>query len=250
MLEKIKILPIILFILVFCGCTPTKASSIRNPPTKSFVKIIHTINIISCSDPNDKNCPIGVSTRSGSGISVYLVPNITTIVTAGHVCDIGPTDKIKSYNQTVEVLDFQNRVHQAYPVLISHNNQKGAIDGCILYVPSLEVPGVKLSNSIPLVGEDLYYIGAPMGIYHAPNPLIFKGVYSGDINPSTSQITAPAMGGASGSGILNMRNEIVGVIWGTNLHFNHTSVMTNPKSFRLFLNKGKKKLLSFMKNEN
>ena len=242
MLEKIKILSIILFIVLIGGCTTIQANSITNPPTNNFVKIIHSINIISCADPDDKRCPIGERYSTGSGMAIFLMPNITTVITAGHVCDVGPTNKIKSFSQTVEVLDSKNMTHQAYPILISHNNQKGSIDACLLYVPTLELKGSRVSSTSPKIGEELYYIGAPLGIYHPPNPLIFKGIFSGDINPSTSQITAPAAGGASGSAILNMRNEVVGIIWGTKIHFNNASVMTNPRSFRIFLKNGKRKL--------
>ena len=250
MLEKIKILLIISSLVLFGGCTTIKAKGINNPPTKNFVKIIHTINIVSCSDPKDKKCPIGERFSSGSGMAIFLLPNITTVITAGHVCDVNPTEKIKNFSQTVEVLDSENKIHQAYPILISHNNQKGSIDACLLYVPSLDLKGSKANFKNPKIGEELYYIGAPMGIYHPPNPLIFKGIFSGDINPSTSQITAPATGGASGSAVLNMDNEVVGVIWGTKLHFNNASVMTNPKAFRLFLKNGKNKLKSFLTKNN
>lgn len=246
--KNTQILLTILSFIILCSCTTIQAhSNISNPPTKSFVKIFHRIDIYSCVDEKDKNCPIGSRLSSGSGMAIKVIHGIPTVITAGHVCDVGPTDKIKSFNQTVEVLDYQSNIHQAYPILISHNNQKGAPDACLLFVPTLKLKLITISIVEPKVGDDLYYIGAPLGIYHPPNPLIFRGVFSGGINPSTAQITAPAMGGASGSAVFNMKNEIVGVIWGTNVHFNNASVMTSYTSFKKFIEDGRKKLIIFSK---
>ena len=247
MLKKVKILSSILFFILFCGCNNIQQahSAIQNPPTRSFVKIYHRIDIKSCVDKKDKNCPIGVRVSSGSGMSIKVVAGIPTVITAGHVCDVGPTEKIKNFTQTVEILDYQANLHQAYPILIKQNNSKGSPDACLLYVPTLKVPQVKISLIPPKIGEDLYYIGAPAGIYHPPNPLIFRGIFSGDINPSTAQITAPAMGGASGAAILNMKNEVVGIIWGVNVRFHNSSVMTSFSSFVVFLKEGEKKIISF-----
>jgi hypothetical protein len=248
MLKKTKILSSILFFILFCSCTTIKAhSSISNPPTQSFVKIYHRIDIYSCIDEADKNCPVGTRLSSGSGMAIRVIRGIPTVITAGHVCDIGPTEKIKSFTQTVEVLDYQAKVHQAYPILINHNNGKGSPDACMLFVPTLKVKLVTVSLREPKIGQDLYYIGAPLGIYHPPNPLIFRGVFSGDINPSTAQITAPAIGGASGSAVFNMKNEAVGIIWGANLTFQNSSVMTSFSSFQTFVENSRKKLISFSK---
>jgi len=235
-------------ILLLSGCSvSTSYGHIRNPPTKSFVKILHTIEVKSCSDPKDKNCPLGVHARSGSGMAIKLINGHMTVLTAGHVCDAGPTKALKEYNQTVMVVDHNSDIHQAWPILISQNNSKGAPDACILYVPTLNVKQVIFSRKKPNIGEELYYIGAPLGIYHPPNALIFKGIYSGKANASTALITAPAIGGSSGSAVINMKNEIVGLIWGSNLRFPHASVMTNHRAFILFLDAAKKKLLKDLK---
>ena len=243
MLEKFKILLSISFFIIFCSCSTIQAHSIKDPPTRDFVKILHRIDIVSCADPKDAKCPIGARFSSGSGLNISMIPGLATVLTAGHVCDVGPTEKIKEYHQTVEVMDYESNVHQAYPTLISHNDQKGAPDACLLFVPTLTTKGAHISYVAPRIGEDLYYIGAPMGIYHPPNPLIFKGVFSGDINGSTSQITAPAIGGSSGSAVLNMDNKVVGIVWGTNLHFHNSSVMSNYVSFRKFLEEARQRLL-------
>ena len=232
------------FSLFASACTvSTPYLQIKDPPTKSFVKIIHTIDIKSCSDPEDKSCPIGEHARSGSGIAIELIRGHMTVLTAGHVCDVGPTAAIKEYVQTVMIIDYQSKVHQAWPILISQNNQKGNPDACMLYVPSLNTKQIKFSAFEPKIGEELYYMGAPLGIYHAPNPLIFKGIYSGNADASSALFTAPAIGGSSGSAVLNKKNKIVGILWGSNPNFHHATVMTNHKSFIRFLNLARAKLI-------
>ena len=231
---------ILLISFLLLGCVPAGMSNkIINPPTKSFVKIIHQINIISCTDKSDKKCPLGRRVSSGSGMGIELVPGFMTVITAGHVCDVGVTNAIEKYSQFVEVIDHNATVHQAWPVLWSHNNQKGDIDACVLWVPSLNIKQVRVSQITPKIGEEIYYIGAPGGVYHPPTVPIFKGIYSGVIDPSSAMITAPAAGGASGAAVLNYKNEIIGVVWGVNLRFNHITSMTNHRSFLLFIKKCK-----------
>ena len=180
-------------------------------------------------------------------MAIKILNDIPTVITAGHVCDVGPSEKIEKYIQTVEVLDHNSTIHQAWPLLISHNDSNGKPDACLLFVPTLKVKLIKIEKRKPTIGEDLYYIGAPAGIYSPPNPLMFKGVFSGDLNGSTAQITVPATGGSSGAAVLNLKNNIVGIIWGTNLRFNHATVMTSHKSFMEFIKNGKQRLLSFSK---
>jgi len=204
-------------------------------PSKSFVKVFHTLEVLSCADPEDKECPIGKYLSTGSGMAINLFRNEMTVLTAGHVCEKKTMDTIKKTVQVVQVLDHLGQTHQSWPVLINHNNQEGTSDLCLLWVPTLNVEKVNFSTIKPEIGEELIYIGAPMGIYHPPTVPIFKGIYSGLIDPSSAMLTAPAVGGASGSAVLNLKKEIVGVIWGANQEFQNISVMTSHESFMKFL---------------
>jgi hypothetical protein len=227
-------------LLVGCVARPVHGNQINKPPTKSFVKIYHKIQVISCADPKDKKCPIGISSSTGSGIVINLIKNETTVLTAGHVCDVGPTKAISQFSQTVEVLDFRAQIHQAWPILVSRNNGAGNPDACLLWVPTLVgIDGVRLSRVAPVAGQDLYYIGAPAGAYHPPVALIFRAVFAGPIDASSSLISAPVMGGASGSGIFNLKNKLVGIIWGVNPQFHHISTTVRYRSLVVFLNLAK-----------
>lgn len=253
MLKKYNIL-LTIFSFLSLGCSSKVATAkehcnINNPPVQSFVKVIKTIDILSCADENDKDCPTGKKLSSGSGMAVNLNSGAMTVLTAGHVCDAGVTKAIKNYILTIEVIDYQSTIHQAWVILSSQNDQKGSPDACVLWVPTLNVEKIKVSPKDPKVGQELYYVGAPLGIYHPPTVLMFKGIFSGNIDASSALFGAPVLGGASGGAVLNLNNEIVGLIWGANPYFHHASVMTSYKSFINFLRKANKKLNNKVKSQ-
>jgi hypothetical protein len=133
-------------------------------------------------------------------------------------------------------------MHQAHDVLVSHDNRKGNPDMCVLWVPTLggnDMPRIKLSKSSPKVGEELFYMGSPGGVYHPPVVPIFKGIFSGVINPSSSLITAPAHGGSSGAAILTPRNEIVGVLWAVHPEFHHITIISSFEATKIFFKTAK-----------
>jgi hypothetical protein len=233
------LLSIVIFFLYSCTATRVNSKAI-DPPTKSFVKIFHTINIVSCEDKHKDECPTGLHTSTGSGMSIDLFKNFITVITAGHVCDVRPTKKIKDSIQTITVLDHKKQMHQAWPMAINHDDQDGKTDICILWVPTLNVKKIKFSIISPKLGEELYFIGAPMGIYHPPTVPIIRGTFSGDVNKSSSMVTIPATGGSSGGAVLNKNNRIVGIIFASNIGFHHVTLMTNHRAFRKFLLQVKK----------
>jgi hypothetical protein len=231
------------FFLMLSSCTATRVSSKAiELPTKSFVKIIHTTEIISCKDNKDPKCPIGLYAQSGSGMAVNVFPNRMTVLTAGHVCNsesAGFIDKVEQFNY---VVDHLNMKHQAWVVNFSLNNDSGSGDLCLLWVPTLDVPKVSFSSSGPRIGDELLYIGAPQGIYHPPTAPIFKGIYSGKIDASSAIVTFPAIGGSSGAAVLDKNRRIVGVVFAANREFHHVSLVTTFKSLKRFLAKTKAKV--------
>ena len=246
-MKHLKHLAISLSIFLFLGCNPscaegkTKVNRISHN-SSTFVQVFQTTKIISCVDKKDKNCPIGERTQTGSGAKILLVKGQNTVLTAGHVCDTQPTEKIELFVQTIAVRDSLNRIHQAWPINVTfHDPVKGTGDLCLLWVPTLEgYPGAKISKIAPKIGEEIYYIGAPMGIFHPPTVPIFRGTFSGKLDESSSIITAPATGGSSGGPIFNSNHEIVGVLFAANREFHHVSLIVNFEILNSFLLNSKK----------
>lgn len=233
-----------LFLLTLCalnGCSGNTYSSRIgiSPPVASFVKILHNIQVLDCVEKVSLpgHCTVGTFTSTGSGMAINLVRGLSTVITAGHVCKKNMPKSVSKYSEIVEVVDTKGLVHQAIVILTSLDNSKGDPDLCVLWVPSLDTHKVNFSMSAPSVGDEIYYVGAPMGVFHPPVVPIFKGIFSGNIDASSSMITAPAAGGSSGSAVLTMKNEIVGVVWAVHPSFHHVSISTNYYSSALFLSK-------------
>lgn len=245
MVIKKNILFILLSVLIV-GCTLTRVSSRTNKlPTKSFVKILHTTTIKSCNDVQGVKCPTGAYAQTGSGMAIEMFKNQMTVLTAGHVCDSQPDPRlIKEHVQTIQVLDYNNMKHQAWPIHTSLDDGVSNGDLCLLWVPTLEVKKAKISIFTPKVGDELYYVGSPLGIYHPPTVPIFKGIYSGKISGSSAMVTFPAIGGSSGAAVFDKNNRIVGVVFAANIPFHHISIITTHKSLRLFLSQAKRKFSS------
>ena len=241
-----KIIYILSFSLLNCCAVTPVNSQTKAPPTKSFVKIIHTINISSCKEKFKEKCPVGEYSRSGSGMAIFVEKNKMTVVTAGHVCDAQPDlNKVNKHSQITNVIDFNGRIHQAWKVHHSFVDGAGSGDHCLLWVPTLEVPRVSVARKTPTIGERVRYLGAPLGVYHYPTVAIFEGIFSGIVDASSSLVTFPAIGGASGSAVLNENGEIIGILFASTERFHHLTLITNHKSFLSFLSKAKKKLKEF-----
>lgn len=255
-MKTVKHLIISIVTLIIFGCNATCAKSKLETDrisynASAFVQVFQTTKIISCHDKKDKNCPIGERTQTGSGVKLHLVEGESTVLTAGHVCDTEPSKKIKLFLQTVAIRDVYDRVHQAWPIKITfHDAEKGTGDLCLLWVPTLVgYPTAKLSNKKPVVGSDVYYLGAPMGIFHPPTVPIFKGVFSGRMDESSSMITAPAIGGSSGGPVFNDQHKIVGILFAANREFHHVSVIVNYKILVNFLLDSKKIINFYLQND-
>ena len=236
-----KTLYILSFLLLNCCATTPVNSKTKTPPTKSFVKILHTISISSCQEDYKQGCPIGAYSRSGSGMAIQVEKNLMTVVTAGHVCDAQPDlKKINKYSQTTNVIDFHGRIHQAWRIHHTFVDGTGSGDHCLLWVPTLEAPQVRVAIKPPTTGERVRYLGAPLGVYHYPTVAIFEGIFSGIVDASSSLVTFPAIGGASGSAVLNEKGKVIGILFASTERFHHLTLITNYKSFLLFIKQSRK----------
>ncbi len=233
--RKIPFLFFLLVNLLLTSCATINLETKVDPPIKSFVKVHHKINIIECTKNYKKACPIGDYLSMGSGIVIDLIESQTIVLTAGHVCESDvDEEKISAYMEEVVVEDHRGMSHQAMVIKASQDNSKGSVDMCALWVPTLKEKGVKFSSFRPRVGQELYYMGAPSGIYHPPVMPILTGIYSGQIDASNALVSIPATGGSSGSAVMDLNNRIVGVLWAAH-NFHHVAIMTNWDASAIFL---------------
>ena len=224
-----------LLTFLLLSCTTINLERKVNPPLKSFVKIYHTVEIIECTEPFKNRCPVGQYLSMGSGTVMNVIENQTIAITAGHVCNSQvDEEKISNFQEQVVVQDHRGIKHQAHVILSSHDDSKGEVDMCALWVPTLKTKGVEFSTFRPRPGQELYYMGAPEGIYHPPVVPLLTGLYSGKMDASNALISIPATGGSSGSAVMDMNNKVVGILWAAH-SFHHVSIMTNWDASALFL---------------
>ena len=245
MLKKSKLL-FILPLALLMSCTTINLQRKIMPPTKSYTKILHTVEILSCTQTFEPMCPKGEYMSTGSGLVVNLVKDETIVITAGHVCYSKVEEKmISEHRQSVSVIDHNGTEHQAHVIKSTLDNGKGGVDMCALWVPTLKEKGIDFSMFEPKVGQEVYYIGSPSGIFHPPVAPILVGIYSGALDASNAMITAPAVGGSSGSVVMDLNNKMVGVLWAAHPEFHHATIITNWLATAIFLDQVIK---SFNKN--
>lgn len=221
---------VILFFITSCATVGATSKKIKAPPTESFVKITKVLKVHNCKD--NKPCKIGEFASTGSGISIGIFGTNSLILTAGHVCSRSKNmesmlGNIGSYDYTIMAQDTTGKVYESFIFRVALNPMTQT-DLCMLIVRNSNIKGVLLSEKAPEIGDKIYNIAAPVGIFHPPVVPVIDGIFSGDIpETSSSMVTLPAIGGSSGSAILNDNMELVGILFATHPYFNVVTLSSN-----------------------
>ena len=215
-----------------CGGTLVGKTSF---PTKSFVQVLKHVNIKKCKDKTP--CSVGDFVSTGSGGVVGHVQGSVIILTARHVCLSTFTENVKKmileHDVTIKVRFWDDKYYLAEVINISADPK---LDLCAISVSRERMPKIELSHREPRVGDKIYAMSAPAGVWHPPAVPILSGIYSGKIQDSpNSLITIPAMGGSSGSLVLNEQKQVIGVIFAAVVGFHHVAQATNFAETRAFI---------------
>ena len=108
-------------------------------------------------------------------------------------------------------------------------------DLCVLYVKNLQKPSMLIAVDKPEPGDRVYNVAAPLGIYDRNMMPIFQGFYSGD-SGSRAIYSLPAIGGSSGSPIMNHRGELIGMVSAAYVRFTHIAISPKFKPTISFVN--------------
>ncbi len=173
--------------------------------TQKVKEVENAIFIIYTFDK--KNNPIS----QGSG---FFINSSGIGVTNFHVLSGCSTAFVKTkkgeqfYIETV--VDFDNKSDL---VKFKINNAKGKI-----------LPALNVSIALPKIGESIFNIGNPLGLEQTVSSGIVSSIR--EISPygNLIQITAPISEGSSGSPVLNLKGEVIGIATmgyarGQNLNF-------------------------------
>jgi len=149
---------------------------------------------------------------------------------------MGYIEKIERY------IMLQTTEGEKYSADVRYYELKNGIDLCLLYSRDMKNKEyVRFSPRKPEVGDKVYNIAAPAGIFHPPAVPILAGFYSGTMMPEeTDMYTVPAVGGSSGSPVFNESYEIVGIIFAASRVFSHMSIATTYEKTLKFIKRAAK----------
>ena len=151
----------------------------------------------------EENCSPDIFGLSGSGFLVDYDGNGGMFaITAAHSCN----SPFKESVSLIQVTSYDGVRRDAYVV-----ESVTEFDICILHVPKINRPFLPLAQRAPRIGEPVFTVSAPLGIFSAGALLMFKGYSSGAMSKVISGYTIPSASGSSGSPILNERGEVVGM---------------------------------------
>lgn len=225
----------------------------ENLPRESFVRITKVVTVNVCETKKRKNKKINVCIEgsygvTASGFSVGQAGNGTYIMSADHVCSttaenvkryqvseldkIFKQPKIEIAKTEIVAIDIRGKEH---PMKVVGTQSDG--DLCLLYAEDVKIKAIPIAQTTPRIGEKVYNIAAPVG-YSFPNMIpILEGYYSG-LKPDGFQIfTIPAMGGSSGSPVVNDNYEVVGMIIQMVNEFNDISISPMRVAIKKFIKK-------------
>ena len=217
---KIIGLMILSMFLVSCGATMNSHFSLKKKlPFDSFVKVVATYDVVKCINDTCVNFKLG-STSSGAVVRTY--DHGSYILSTGHSCDPGAIvndlgGKVK-VKQTTYVIDLNGVKYDTKTININR-----LLDTCILYSSELDKTPVRIEkNEAPVIGDMVYNIAAPVGMFNTNTAPVLEGRYSGH-KWGFSLYTVPAIGGSSGSPLFNTKGKLVGMIHSVHTRFHHLS---------------------------
>jgi len=206
-------------------------------PRESFVKIEVSLIVKDKENPEAGAMHLGKAVASGA--IVRKTSKGAYVLTAEHVCRVETpiflVDPKFSVSGEFKALDIDNKVYDA---VVYKESDK--IDACILFVKLLEDrPALKLKNKPPEIGDKVYNVAAPAGFFGEQMVPIFEGRYSGAYDQHYIY-TIPAMGGSSGSPVVDENGNLIGMIFAVHRQFPMISFSPSTEALYDFIKDIKK----------
>ena len=148
--------------------------------------------------------------KLGSG---FFINENGDIITNYHVIQGASSAEIKTADE------------KTYPITyIVAEDEQNDIIRLSVNIPSQYVYPLSLSKTIPEVGERIIVYGSPLGLENTVSDGIVSAIRDIPDYGRIIQITAPISPGSSGSPVLNMKGEVIGIatfqmVGGQNLNF-------------------------------
>jgi S1-C subfamily serine protease len=256
MILKRKIIEILILSFFIVGCcstysTPLSLKKIYKSKVNadSFSKVVIFLEISFCEKNNFKNCFTQSLTVSGSSFSIKKIKSKnltgTFLITAAHVCNENYkfieeiTEDLESVELvTNSIITGYNNTSEPFSIKILNYDMKS--DLCLLWAQDVLIKPVSISNKIPVLGEPIYSIAAPFGLYEPNNySLIFQGIYSGKNSDGSSMMSIHSRQGSSGAPVFDMNGNLISVIHSTSVKTEHITMGASLKEIKAYIKKNK-----------
>ena len=219
---------------------------------KAFTEIKRVAEISLCTKKTKKSkkytCKDAAEYRhQGSGAVVDRNANGAFILTAGHVC-AEPEGLIEFFEKNIitnekkqkletsahmRVVGYEGQVFKADIVAIGDG-----IDTCLLFVEHLKTKPLRRYYKELTQGQKAYNIASPAGTFIPHAVPMLDGYYIGERGENTALFTIPAVGGSSGSPVLDSTGRLIGMIHSVMRGFNHVAVSTSLEDLNEFIDDG------------
>jgi S1-C subfamily serine protease len=243
-MKKYILISIVIFLSLLVNSCASQTNVIKSlhDVRKSILKIETWARLGEC-DKEANVCAEHELVSMGSG-SVVLYDNKKAVLTAAHVC------KQDSFEQFVQMhnghfyLKAIDRDNKEYIIeIIKHDHEQ---DICLLTSISGDLPPyLKISQKKPEYAEIAYNLAAPLGIIDQQMVPAYQGFFFGDSAGRAFYSLAVAQG-SSGSPIVNVKGELIGMIHSVHYKFHHISLSVTYDDLWNFLKIPKNYTLEFL----
>jgi len=191
--------------IAFLFCLIISLPTLAQERLSEIIKKIEPSTVVILTYDKD-----GKIISQGSG---FFISKNGDIITNRHVLARAHSAGVKTINGKV------------YPItLIVAEDKEADLIRASVNIPVESVYPLSISSSIPEVGERVVVIGSPLGLERTVSDGIISAVRDIPAFGKIYQITAPISPGSSGSPVVNMKGEVIGVatfqfVEGQNLNF-------------------------------
>jgi S1-C subfamily serine protease len=224
-----------------------KRSSVGIISSRTFIKVATKPSITTTSTRTIKFSTSYSSSATGSVVKHN--EKTSFILTAAHVCTLAYERQVKQvfpfynkekydlhFNQIIAIYDITGKKHRAVPLIWSK-----MYDICIMVTSKIDQPALELAGGPPYRGEKIYYMGFPRGFGGGKFIPAFEGFYLGTMSKArmgrgvVAGYSIPIAPGSSGSAVLNIYGDIIGVLHSYYPAFEHIGLSaTYPQLKSLF----------------